>query len=373
MSQISPPHYPPNPQRDLETTLKFIKKRQGQQLTPSPSTPAASSERPAASSERPARRTSPTPAASSERPAASSEGPARRTSLPLHTSLRVIKERQAQRLTHPQPIRRQDRASKTPSPTSSPTELPIPTQQEWMESRPPPISMPPPASTPATASSKRRPRPHPPSGPPPAHLFEADPAHLVEADPAHLVEADPPPSPGDEAVDTDQHVHDSGTSAANAADTFVDQRGHGVAPPALGVPVGNQTNVEILAGLAINYIHTLVEGAQSSSSGSRDAFPAPMTRPADRPHRVYQVDNTTRAKYHSNPNSDWAVRKRQRAAAHHARQPTTDQPAPPRLIPRIVCVGCDIATPGAHCSNCMCGPCCLASELSCGYHKGPLA
>ena len=153
----------------------------------------------------------------------------------------------------------------------------------------------------------------------------------------------------------------------------MDQRGHGVAPPALGVPGGNQTNVEILAGLAINYIHTLVEGAQSSSSGSRDAFPAPMTRPADRPHHVYQVDNTTRAKYHSNPNSDWAVRKRQRAAAHHARQPTTDQPAPPRLIPRIVCVGCDIATPAAHCSNRMCGPCCLASELSCGYHKGPSA
>ena len=373
MSQISPPHCPPNPQRDLETTLRFINKRKGQQLTPSPSTPAASSERPA-------RRTSPTPAASSERPAASSEGPARRTSLPLHTSLRVIKERQA--LTHPlQPIRLQDPLQpKTPTPhpgaptqpqpiqrhPSSPTEMPIPTWQELMESRPPSISMPPPASTPAAASSKRRPRPHPPSGPPPAHLFEADPAHLVEADPAHLVEADPPPSPGDEAVDTDQHVHDSGTSAANAADTFVDQRGHGVAPPVLGVPVGNQTNVEILAGLAINYIHTLVEGAQSSSSGSRrDA--------ADRPHRVYQVDNTTRAKYHSNPNSDWAVRKRQRAAAHHARQPTTDQPAPPRLIPRIVCVGCDIATPAAHCSNCMCGPCCLASELSCGYHKGPSA
>ena len=254
MSRSSPPHCAPKPQRDFRATLRFIDERKAQQLTLSPSTPAAG----------------------------------------------------------------------------------------------------------APDSKRRARRPRQPSGPPPAHLFEADPAHLVEAD--------PPPSPGDEAVDTDQHVHDSGTSAVNAADTFVDQRGHGIAPPALGVPGGNQTNVEILAGLAINYIHTLVEGAQSASSSSGSATATPAYQP-----RVYQPELTTRAKYHSNPNSDWAVRKRQRAAAHHARQPTTDQPAPPRLIPRIVCVGCDIATPGAHCSNCMCGPCCLASELSCGYHKGPLA
>ena len=68
--------------------------------------------------------------------------------------------------THPQPIQRQDRASKTLTPPSSPTEMPIPTRQdlpEWMKSQNPGPA-PPPGSPPPR---NRRPHHHIQAGPAP--------------------------------------------------------------------------------------------------------------------------------------------------------------------------------------------------------------
>ena len=306
MSRSSPPHCAPKPQRDFRATLRFIDERKAQQLTLSPSTPAAGAPDSKRRARRPRQPSGPPPAHLKADPALSS---------PTSTE--------------------------APAP-SSPTEV-----GQCSHTLSPTVFL--------------------------EDLWADDTAvDTVQADDTAVdtVQADA-------AVDTVQAdaALPGSTGSPNAADTFarfVDRVAPTPAPvvpsaptPERGAapPVGNP--LDILAGLAINYIHTLVEGAQSASSSSGSATATPAYQP-----RVYQPELTTRAKYHSNPNSDWAVRKRQRAAAHHARQLATDEPEPPpRFIPRIECVGCHIAQPAARCSNRMCGPCCLASELSCAFHK----
>ena len=269
----------------------------------------------------------------------------------FRTILRFINERRAQQL--------------TPSISSRPARLPL--------------------------VSKRRARP--PHGPQPSAARPAP---------------GPPPSaavpPSDPGSATRDAVSDTATNDFDDInrDTHIVERGNISPTPGLqnvggssgtqtnvGGSSGTQTNVQILGALAMNYIQTLVVGAQSSSqtssgSGGPGAFPFPpiphgMPTPeanqslSSQPRqRFYQAGNTTRAKYHNNPNSDWAIRKRQRAAAHNARQLSIDRsavPVAPRLIPPgVQCVACDMCAPAARCSNRMCGPCCLASGFPCAYH-----